>query len=49
MPSIGIEAGAVYKRAMSDVAAAPPIGESMEEGIITVNKDVYVVYLISAK
>lgn len=50
MPSIGIESGAMYKRTQSDmVAAAPPIGETMEAGVITVNKDVYVVYLISAK
>lgn len=50
MPSIGIETGAMYKRTMSDmVAAAPPIGQTMEEGVITVNKDVFVVYLFSAK
>lgn len=49
IPSIGIESGAMYKRTMSDMASAPPLGESMEAGVITVNKDVFVVYLISAK
>ena len=48
-PSIGFESKAMY-RAM-DVAAAPPppLGETFEEGLITVNKDVYVVYLIAAE
>jgi uncharacterized protein YggE len=47
-PSIGFESKAMY-RAM-DVAAAPPaLGQTFEEGLMTVNKDVYVVYLISAK
>ena len=50
MPSIGVESGAMYKRSMSEMAAQPePLGKTMEEGVITVNKDVYVVYLISAK
>lgn len=49
MPSIGVESGAMYKRTMSDMAAAPSLGETMEEGVITVNKDVFVVYLISAQ
>ena len=47
-PSLGFESKAMY-RAM-DVAGAPaPLGETFEEGLITVNKDVYVVYLIAAK
>jgi uncharacterized protein YggE len=46
-PSIGYESKAMYRS--MDSAAAPPLGETMEEGVITVNKDVYVVYLISAK
>jgi uncharacterized protein len=47
-PSIGFESKAMY-RAM-DVAAAPaPLGQTFEEGLMTVNKDVYVVYLIAAK
>lgn len=47
-PSIGFESKAMY-RAM-DVSAAPrPLGETFEEGLMTVNKDVYVVYLIAAK
>lgn len=47
-PSIGFESKAMYRA--QDVAAAPrPLGETFEEGLITVNKDVYVVYLISAK
>ncbi len=47
-PSIGFESKAMY-RAM-DVAAAPaPLGQTFEEGLMTVNKDVYVVYLIASK
>ncbi len=46
-PSIGFESKAMYRS--MDVAAAPPLGETFEEGVMTVNKDVYVVYLISAK
>lgn len=47
-PSLGFESKAMY-RAM-DVAGAPaPLGETFEEGLMTVNKDVYVVYLIAAK
>jgi uncharacterized protein YggE len=51
IPSIGFESGAMYKRSMSDMVAAapPPLGDTMEAGMMTVNKDVYVVYLISAK
>lgn len=45
-PSIGFESKAMYRS--MDVAAAPPLGSTMEEGVITVNKDVYVVYLIAA-
>ena len=44
-PSIGFESKAMYR---SLDAAAPPLGATMEEGVITVNKDVYVVYLIAA-
>lgn len=46
-PSIGYESKAMYRS--MDSAAAPPLGETFEEGVMTVNKDVYVVYLISAK
>lgn len=46
-PSIGFESKAMYRS--MDVAAAPPLGETFEEGVMTVNKDVYVVYLIAAK
>lgn len=46
-PSIGFESKAMYRS--MDAAAAPPLGETFEEGVMTVNKDVYVVYLISAK
>lgn len=50
MPNIGIESGAMYKRTLSSAPPEePPIGSTMEEGVITVNKDVFVVYLISAK
>jgi hypothetical protein len=45
-PSIGFESKAMYRS--MDAAAAPPLGSTMEEGVITVNKDVYVVYLIAA-
>jgi len=47
-PSIGFESKAMY-RSMDAAAAPPPLGSTMEEGVITVNKDVYVVYLIAAK
>lgn len=47
-PSIGFESKAVY-RAMDAAAAPPALGETFEEGLMTVNKDVYVVYLIAAK
>ena len=47
-PSIGFESKAMY-RSMDVAAAPPPPGSTMEEGVITVNKDVYVVYLIAAK
>lgn len=47
-PSIGFESKAMY-RSMDVAAAPPPLGETFEEGVMTVNKDVYVVYLISAK
>ena len=47
-PSIGFESKAMY-RAMDAAAPPAPLGETFEEGVITVNKDVYVVYLISAK
>ena len=47
VPSIGFESKAMYRS--MDAAAAPPLGSTMEEGVITVNKDVYVVYLISAQ
>lgn len=47
-PSMGFESKAMY-RAMSDAAPAPPLGDTFEEGVMTVGKDVYVVYLIAAK
>ena len=47
-PSIGFESKAMY-RAMDAAAPPAPLGETFEEGVITVNKDVYVVYLIAAK
>lgn len=49
MPTIGIESGAMFKSDRYAPAAAPPLGDTMEAGVITVNKDVFVVYLISAK
>jgi uncharacterized protein YggE len=47
-PSMGFESKAMY-RAMSDAAPPPPLGDTFEEGVMTVGKDVYVVYLIAAK
>ena len=48
MPSIGVEPMAMYK-ARADMAAAPPLGGTMEDGVVMVSKDVYVVYLIAAQ
>ena len=47
-PSVGFEAKAMYGMAR-DAAAAPPLGDTFEEGVITVSKDVYVVYLIAGQ
>lgn len=48
-PSMGFESKAMYRTAMADAAAPPPLGDTFEEGVMTVGKDVYVVYLIAAK
>ena len=42
-----VEPMAMYK-ARADMAAAPPLGGTMEDGVVMVSKDVYVVYLIAA-
>ena len=48
-PTVGFESQAFYKP-MEMVSAAPPaLGDTFEEGVITVRKDVYVVYLIAAE
>lgn len=49
-PSVGFEAKAMYGMARDTAAAPPPpLGDTFEEGVITVSKDVYVVYLIAAE
>ena len=39
----------LFVRVDDAAAAAPPLGDTLEEGQIMVSKDVYVVYLIAAK
>ena len=48
-PSIGFEAKAMYRSMDAAAAPPPPLGDTLEEGQIMVSKDVYVVYLITAK